>query len=76
MSLLESELMRRFMEGNLGKRSETHNDHAASIDIFFAAFQTASLREDRTGEQPTATAPTRAMSRFPKQGWEIVHLGC
>jgi len=39
MSLLESVLVLRFMEGNLGKGSESHNHHAAPIVIFFAAFE-------------------------------------
>jgi hypothetical protein len=39
MSLLESGLVLRFMEGNLGKGSVTHNDHAAQNVIFFKAFQ-------------------------------------
>jgi len=41
MSLLESGLVLRFMEGNLGKGSVTHNDHAARNVIFFVVFQSS-----------------------------------
>jgi hypothetical protein len=37
---LESEPVRRFMEGNLGNAAESHNHHAALKVIFFKAFQT------------------------------------
>jgi len=39
MSLLESGLVLRFMKGNLGKGSVTHNDHAARNVIFFAVLK-------------------------------------
>ncbi len=39
MSLLESGLVLRFMKGNLGKGSVTHNDHAARNVIFFAVLE-------------------------------------
>jgi hypothetical protein len=41
MSLLESGLVLRFMRGNLGKGSVTHNDHAARNVIFFAVLKCA-----------------------------------
>jgi hypothetical protein len=41
MSLLESGLVLRFMKGNLGKGSVTHNDHAARNVIFFAVLKSS-----------------------------------
>jgi hypothetical protein len=67
---LESEPVRRFMKSNLGKRGESHNHHAAPIVIFFAAFK----RADRAAFVSVTTVDTCAMSRFPKQRWEIDHL--